>query len=107
MNKILTIIGTTLIYSLCAQTALADEHEVGQKDKAFTASELTIKVGDTVNFKNLDPFFHNIFSLSDSATFDLGSYPKGEHKGYTFDEAGVVEVECAIHPDMLMTIKVE
>ena len=92
---------------LCSLPSTAEEHEVGQENKAFTVTELKVKIGDTVNFKNHDPFFHNIFSLSDPATFDLGSYPQGEFKGFTFDQAGEVEVECAIHPDMIMTIHVE
>ena len=62
--------------------------------------KLTVKVGDTVKFVNNDAFFHNVFSLSDAALFDLGSFPKGESKSVTFEESGVVEVECAIHPDM-------
>ncbi len=85
----------------------AEEHTVDQVNKEFSTSELTIKVGDKVHFKNEDPFFHNVFSLSDSKTFDLGSYPQGEQKSVTFDNAGEIEVECAIHPDMKMVIKVE
>ena len=84
-----------------------ESHEVGQKDKAFTVSELTVKKGDKVKFINLDPFFHNVFSLSDAALFDLGSFPENEYKEVTFEEAGEVEVECAIHPNMRMVIKVE
>ncbi|HEY9147056.1 MAG TPA: plastocyanin/azurin family copper-binding protein [Thiobacillus sp.] len=86
--------------------AFAGEYEVGQKNKAFTVNELNIKVGDTVSFPNQDPFFHNVFSLSPVKTFDLGSYPKGETKTITFDKAGKVDVECAIHPNMQMTINV-
>ncbi len=85
----------------------AAEHEVIQKNKAFSVEELTIKAGDTVKFTNQDSFFHNVFSLSDLKTFDLGSYPKGEFKSITFDKSGEVEVECAIHPSMLITINVK
>lgn len=85
----------------------AETFEVGQKDKSFTTKSLTVSVGDTVKFVNNDPFFHNVFSLSDAKFFDLGSYPKGESKSVTFDQAGTVEVECAIHPEMLMTIEVK
>jgi plastocyanin len=81
--------------------------EVGQKNKEFTKKEITIKQGDVVRFKNEDPFFHNVFSLSDTKFFDLGSFPQGEHKDVKFEEAGEIEVECAIHPNMKMTIKVE
>lgn len=84
----------------------AETHEVGQKGKAFSTPKLAVKVGDTVNFKNEDPFFHNVFSLSDAKTFDLGSYPQGQAKSVTFDKPGKVEVECSIHPEMKMVIEV-
>ena len=87
--------------------ALAAEYEVGQKNKTFSAKELKIKKGDTVSFPNNDPFFHNVFSLSPAKTFDLGSYPSGSTRKVTFDKPGTVDVECAIHPHMHMTITVD
>ena len=89
-----------------AMNATAAEFEVDQKDKQFSMSHLKIKVGDTVNFVNLDPFFHNVFSLSDAKTFDLGSYPQGQGRKITFNEPGVVEVECAIHSQMKLIVEV-
>jgi hypothetical protein len=65
---------------------------------------LPIPVGSTVEFPNLDPIFHNVFSLSATRTFDLGRYPKGESKSVTFDQAGVVPVFCHIHSDMSAVI---
>lgn len=85
----------------------AAQFEVGQKNKQFTQLQLSINVGDTVTFTNEDDFFHNVFSLSPIKTFDLGSYPKGEGRSVIFDQPGTVEVECAIHPNMLMTIEVK
>ena len=89
-----------------AMNVTAAEFEVDQKDKQFSVSHLKIKVGDTVNFVNLDPFFHNVFSLSDAKTFDLGSYPQGQGRKITFNEPGVVEVECAIHSQMKLIVEV-
>ena len=94
----------TLLFVVVSSVAFSAEFEVGQKDKQFTKKSLTIKAGDTVKFTNQDPFFHNVFSLSELKTFDLGSYPKGESKSVTFDKAGTVDVECAIHPNMKMKI---
>lgn len=87
--------------------AYSDNFDVGQKNKAFTVENLTIKAGDTVKFINQDSFFHNVFSLSDAKLFDLGSFPKGEFRNVTFDVPGTVEVECAIHPTMRMIIEVK
>ena len=90
----------------------AAELTVEQKDKQFVKDgklieKMSISVGDKINFKNQDPWFHNVFSLSDNKTFDLGSYPKGESKSVVFDKAGTAEVECAIHPQMFMEIEVK
>jgi plastocyanin len=109
MIKIILKLAVIVSFAIIAQqTAYAGEtHVVGQKNKGFTVSHLVIKQGDTVDFKNQDPFFHNIFSLSDVKTFDLGSYPKNESRSVTFSEPGIIEIECAIHPTMHMTIQVE
>jgi len=82
-------------------------YEVGQKNKHFTIKNLKIKVGDKVKFTNQDKFYHNVFSLSETKSFDLGSYRQGKFKEVTFDKAGKIEVECAIHSRMRMVIEVE
>jgi len=89
-----------------AGAASAAEHVVVQKGKAFSANKLSVKLGDTVKFLNEDPFSHNVFSLSDAKSFDLGSYGQGLAKSITLDKAGTVEVECAVHPDMKILIEV-
>ena len=85
---------------------MAGEYEVGQKNKAFTVNQLKVQVGDTVKFTNEDPFYHNIFSLTEVKSFDLGSFKKGKSRTVTFDKPGKVDVECAIHPEMHMVIEV-
>ena len=84
----------------------AEEFEVGQHNKKFSTSQLQVKVGDTIHFTNQDSFFHNIYSLSETQAFDLGSYPKGQHRSITAKKAGAIDVKCAIHPHMKMTIEV-
>jgi plastocyanin len=105
-------LGLIIISLLAGASAFAGEYIVSQKDKTFVflgkkVEKFTIKTGDRVHFKNEDPFFHNIFSLSDQKTFDLGSFPKDLSKSVTFDKAGTVKVECAIHPEMFMEITIE
>ena len=92
--------------SLASVNALAQEFTVDQTDKRFSVGTLTVKTGDQVRFLNNDPFFHNIFSLSDTKTFDLGSYPKGQSRSVTFTNPGTVEIECAIHPEMKLIVEV-
>ncbi len=92
---------------LLALPAQAKDFTVTQKDKKFSQAKLEVKVGDVVNFKNEDPFSHNIFSLSDTKTFDLGSYPQGQSKAVTFEKPGTVEIECSVHPDMKLIVEVK
>lgn len=105
------IYGVVLGVGIAAITGLvplagAAELQVLQKDKTFKPGSMKVKVGDTVDFRNEDEIFHNVFSLSDAKSFDLGSYPKGQGRKVTFEKAGVVEVECSIHPEMHMKIEV-
>jgi plastocyanin len=106
------LIVAVLFLGMFSQMTLADTLVVGQKNKSFVkdgkkVEKLNIKVGDTIRFMNQDPFFHNVFSLSDLKTFDLGSFPKGQFKPVTFDKPGTVEVECAIHPQMYLEVTVK
>jgi hypothetical protein len=67
---------------------------------------VVVPVGSTVSFPNMDPIFHNIYSLSKPKSFDLGSYDKGETRKVTFPKPGIVEVYCHLHPNMEATVVV-
>jgi hypothetical protein len=71
-----------------------------QRDTAFDPAVLVVPVGTTVAFPNEDPFFHNVFSYSPAARFDLARYPRGQSKSVTFAEPGVVKVYCEVHDFM-------
>lgn len=90
---------------LTTQVGAAD-HVVSQRGKEFFPKKMLVRAGERVTFMNDDPFAHNVFSLSDTKSFDLGSYGKGEGKAITLDKPGTIEVECAVHPDMRMVIEV-
>lgn len=79
---------------------------LAQQDTAFTPNLLIVPVGTTVQFPNRDSFFHNVFSYSSNARFDLGRYPRGESKEVTFAEAGVVKVYCEVHESMRAAVVV-
>lgn len=72
-----------------------------QNGTRFVPRILPVQTGDRVRFLNSDPLFHNVFSLSPAKKFDLGRYPKGGSKIVTFDRAGVIQVFCDIHPEMV------
>jgi plastocyanin len=78
--------------------------KIQQLNRRFTPDLLVVPVGSTVSFPNMDPIFHNIFSLSKPKTFDLGSYDKGQTREVAFPKPGIVEVYCRLHPNMAATI---
>src|SRR5262245_55927943 len=79
---------------------------IEQRDETFVPHVLPVVRGETVEFPNGDPLFHNVFSLSSVKTFDLGRYPKGTSKSVQFDRSGVVQVFCHIHSDMSAVVLV-
>ena len=105
MRAILTLATATL--ALATGAIAGSDHVVSQKGKNFSVKKLTVQTGDSVRFVNDDPFAHNVFSLSDVKSFDLGSYGQGLSKAIVMDKPGIVEVECAVHPDMKMTVEVK
>jgi plastocyanin len=73
---------------------------ISQKNKTFSPHVLVVTTGSSVAFTNMDPIFHNVFSLSAPKKFDAGFKKSGEEEWVTFDKAGVVEVLCNIHARM-------
>jgi plastocyanin len=71
-----------------------------QIGRRFEPDVLIVPAGSTVEFPNMDPIFHNIFSLSRTQTFDLGYYAEGKSRRITFTRPGVVQVYCHIHTNM-------
>jgi plastocyanin len=77
-----------------------------QKERQFVPDTLVIPAGSTVSFPNLDPVFHNVFSLSRPKMFDLGNYPKDHTRTVTFPKPGIVFVDCHLHSNMAGVIVV-
>ncbi len=74
--------------------------EMDQKALKFAPKVLAITKGTAVRFVNSDTVAHNVFS-PDGEKYDLGSWPKGESKTYTFAKTGVYTQLCRIHPEMI------
>ena len=87
-----------------AESALATvsptRPRLAQKDESFVPRVVPVAAGTAVDFPNLDPIYHNVFSLSPTKRFDLGKYPKGRSKAVVFDRKGLVHVFCDIHAEM-------
>jgi len=69
--------------------------------KKFAPRVVVVPRTATVDFPNVDPIYHNVFSVSGANRFDLGLYRSGASRSKEFDQAGLVRVFCNIHPQMV------
>jgi plastocyanin len=83
-----------------------DHAIIRQREKQFVPPLTVVVRGTTVDFPNEDKIFHNVFSVSRPARFDLGLYKAGTMKSVAMKRSGVVDVYCNIHPDMIAKVKV-
>ena len=81
--------------------AAAKATRMQQSSKQFQPKLLIVEKNATVDFPNLDPIYHNVFSVSGGNRFDLGLYRSGSSKSKKFEETGLVRVYCNIHPQMV------
>lgn len=75
-----------------------------QHNKQFHPHLLVVPLGGIVQFPNLDPWFHNVFSLYRGKRFDLGLYEAGSQKAVKFDRPGASYIFCNIHPEMMAVV---
>jgi plastocyanin len=83
----------------------AKEHmTMNQKGLMFVPHIMVVQQGTTVEFLNSDTVQHNVYwaaiSGDKKAGHNMGTWPKGEKRPFTFDKAGVVPLLCNVHPEM-------
>lgn len=73
-----------------------------QKNLTFIPHVLPILAGTTVEYLNSDDVMHNVFSPDQCVEkFNLGTWPKGKSRSYTFEKPGCISVMlCNVHPEM-------
>jgi len=81
-------------------------YKILQQHKRFDPHVLVVPVGTVIDFPNLDPFLHNVFSMFNGKRFDLGLYEAGTSHSVTFDAPGVCYIFCNIHPEMSAVVLV-
>ncbi|MGA8181031.1 MAG: hypothetical protein WB792_13300 [Desulfobacterales bacterium] len=99
-----------LVYLVKAPSVHVDlsktKFTMDQQNLTFVPHVLPIPVGASVAFPNNDKVNHNIFSLSRTKKFNLGSYKPGASKSIRFDKPGIVELRCDVHAEMAAYIMV-
>jgi plastocyanin len=75
-----------------------------QKGLVFVPHVMVVQEGTTVEFLNSDSLQHNVFWPSISGNkkegHNMGTWPKGEKRSFTFNTPGVVPLLCNVHPEM-------
>ena len=82
-------------------------HRVAQRNRSFSASEITIAAGEAIAFSNDDEFLHQIYVDSPAMDFDSAEQRPGETITVSFPQSGTFPVRCHIHPKMLLTVHVK
>ena len=73
---------------------------VTQREKTFLPHVLAVPLGTTVQFRNDDRIYHNVFSIAKPNDFDAGIRATGATYTRTFNSPGAVEILCNIHSTM-------
>jgi plastocyanin len=78
------------------------EHaKMDQKGMVFIPRVLPVVAGTTVDFHNSDAVLHNVFSVDACADhFNLGTWPQGQLKSFTFKKPCFASLLCKVHPEM-------
>jgi len=78
------------------------EHgHIDQLNLVFTPHVMAVQVGTTIDFLNSDAVLHNVFSPDTCADkFNLGTWPKGQSKSFTFTKECSATLLCKVHPEM-------
>lgn len=97
-----------LLLAACmvALPAVAADHVVVLKKRAFEPETISIKVGDNLVFRNDDPIDHNVSSQSAAKVFEIETLAPGQSQKVAFDKAGTVEIGCSMHDAMHLTIQI-
>ena len=93
--------GVTFTNTISTNVVQVTTAKVAQHSAQFSPHILPVLAGTTVEWPNNDEIFHNVFSVSDAAQFDLGLYQGNPpEKRVAFQSPGKVDVYCSIHAQM-------
>jgi plastocyanin len=91
-----------LVAAVSPTTVRGATHLVEIGDGFFSPAALTIAVGDTVTWTNVDDSPHTV----STGAFDSGNLDAGQTFSFTFTEAGTVDYVCSYHDEMTASITV-
>jgi len=96
-----------------AQTSASSSpttHTITIKNFGFDPADLTVNVGDTIEWKNTDVYTHTATTTKDasnSAQFDSGNIRKDGTYRYVVKAKGTYNYYCTYHPNMKAKLEVK
>lgn len=78
-----------------------------QDNREFSQEEVSIEVGERLQFENRDSVTHSLFSRTPGFEFNIPAQRPGARDVVRFDKAGTATVECAVHPSMRLEVHVD
>ena len=103
-----TIMLCAVALALTHSAAMAEDITIDQVGQQFDPKKITVKINDTLVFKNGDDVTHNVsIDTPDGKEEDMGLQKPGESLSKTVNASGDYAAHCQIHPKMKMKIKVE
>jgi plastocyanin len=103
-NSFIDVIVSALPLSFRTDVKPKSDVKVLQKNAEFIPRVIPITPGTAIQFINRDRFFHNVFSITPGAKFNIGRKPTGWVTWKKISKIGEVKLFCDIHAQMNATI---
>ncbi|HEY4723557.1 MAG TPA: cupredoxin domain-containing protein [Anaerolineae bacterium] len=95
-----------LICAVFTTAATSADYTVTMAGMNYQPASLQVKIGDVIRFVNDDGANHEVLIPTKGFGADLGLQKSGTRVELKMQKAGTFEVECVLHPHMLMKINV-
>ncbi len=94
--------GIALGILLSAAPVWAQELKITISEYAFVPAHLTVNVGTTVTWTNLDQVPHSV--VGKDKKFHSAALDTNDSYSYTFMQPGTYQYFCSLHPQMMGTV---
>jgi len=95
---------STELPAIASAQPQASSSRVDISDRTFVPADITVSVGDSVEWTNLDDEGHTVTATE--GAFESGLMAGGVTFSEVFDTPGTFDYVCAIHPEMRGTVTV-
>jgi cytochrome c peroxidase len=79
---------------------------VSQKDRRFSPGAILLRMGEALRILNDDTRIHNVRVDGPAKSFNSDAQNPGDTVTIGFDQPGLYDVICGIHPDMRLSVTV-